>query len=58
MLRAYKYRLFPNITQSIGLSKTFGCVRYFWNKQAEIFNSYNKETNEKLKSMWMLQRNH
>ena len=48
MLRAYKYRLFPNITQSIGLSKTFGCVRYFWNKQAEIFNSYNKETNEKV----------
>lgn len=45
MLKAYKFRLVPNMKQSIVLNKTFGCVRYFWNKQVEQFNSYNKETN-------------
>ena len=45
MLRAYKYCLVPNVKQSIVLNKTFGCVRYYWNKQVESFNSYDKETN-------------
>lgn len=43
--KAYKYRIYPNITQEILLNKTFGCVRYFWNKQVETFNSYHKDTN-------------
>lgn len=47
MLRAYKYRICPNVTQSILLAKTFGCVRYFWNEQVKVFNGYNKETNPK-----------
>ena len=47
MLKAYKYRICPNKTQQISLAKTFGCVRYFWNKQVEMFNSYNKEINPK-----------
>lgn len=45
MLKSYKYRIYPNATQQILLAKTFGCVRYFWNYQVSIFNSYNKETN-------------
>ena len=45
MLKAYKYRLNPNIKQSVALNKTFGCVRYFWNHQVEAFNSYDKEAN-------------
>jgi len=45
MLRAYKYCLVPNVKQSISLNKTMGCVRYYWNKQVESFNSYDKETN-------------
>lgn len=45
MLKAYKYYLVPNVKQSIVLNKTFGCVRYFWNKQVEAFNSYDKENN-------------
>jgi len=49
MLRAYKYRIYPNKKQEFALAKTFGCVRYFWNKQVEKFNSYNKETNPKPK---------
>lgn len=45
MLKAYKYNLVPNIKQQIVLNKTFGCVRFFWNKQVELFNSYDKENN-------------
>lgn len=45
MLKAYKYRLYPNKSQQILLAKTFGCVRYFWNKQVETFNKYDKELN-------------
>ena len=47
MLKAYKYRLVPNVKQSILLSKTMGSVRYFWNKQVEVFNTYDKESNPK-----------
>ena len=47
MLKAFKFRIYPNKTQKILLAKTFGSVRYFWNKQVEIFNSYNEETNPK-----------
>jgi len=49
MLKTYKYRIYPNKTQKILFTKTFGCVRYFWNKQVEIFNSYDKETDYKRK---------
>lgn len=44
-LKAYKFRLYPNKTQTILLEKTFGCVRYFWNNQVNTFNSFDKETN-------------
>jgi putative transposase len=36
--RAYKFRIYPNNTQKILLSKTFGCVRYIWNQFVESFN--------------------
>ncbi len=45
MLKSYKYRIYPNKSQQVLLAKTFGCVRYFHNKQVETLNSYNKETN-------------
>jgi putative transposase len=45
MLKAYKFRIYPNKTQRELIGKTFGSVRYFWNKQVEIFNSYNKDSN-------------
>jgi len=47
MIKANKYRIYPNKTQEVLLLKTFGCIQYFWNKQVETFNSYNKETNSK-----------
>lgn len=42
---SYKYRLYPNVKQKIVFAKTFGCVRYYWNSQVAIFNSYNKDIN-------------
>lgn len=35
---SYKIRLYPNITQQIQLSKSFGCVRKVWNYCVECFN--------------------
>lgn len=46
-LKSYKFRLYPNKVQEVLLNKTFGCVRYYWNNQVAIFNTYNKETNPK-----------
>ncbi len=31
MLKAYKYRLYPNQEQQIYFAKTFGCVRFIYN---------------------------
>lgn len=31
MLRAYKYRMYPNTKQQILINKTFGCVRFVYN---------------------------
>lgn len=45
MLKAQKYRLIPNNAQKVLLGKTFGCVRFAWNKNVDAFNSFNKETN-------------
>lgn len=32
MLKAYKYRIYPNEEQRIYLAKTFGCTRFIYNK--------------------------
>lgn len=42
MLKAYKYRIYPNTTQAIMLNKHFGCVRFVWNKFVETFNKKEK----------------
>lgn len=39
MMISYKYRIYPNKTQKEMLSKTFGCVRFLWNKNVEVFNN-------------------
>ncbi len=43
MLRAYKYRIYPNDIQKEQINKTFGCVRFVYNKVLY----YRKETYEK-----------
>ncbi|WP_415841285.1 helix-turn-helix domain-containing protein, partial [Paenibacillus alkaliterrae] len=32
LLRAYKYRIYPNEVQRVFFAKTFGCVRFVYNK--------------------------
>ncbi len=32
MLKAYKYRIYPNKEQRVLLQKTFGCTRFMWNR--------------------------
>jgi putative transposase len=45
--KAYKFRLYPNTTQKSLLNQTFGAVRYLWNLNVALFNSYDPETNTK-----------
>ena len=32
MLKAYKYRIYPNNKQKIQIAKTFGCCRFVYNQ--------------------------
>lgn len=48
MLKAYKYRLYPNKEQEILFEKTFGCVRFIYNKMLEDKIEYYKETGKTL----------
>ncbi len=45
MLKAYKYRIYPNDEQKVQIAKTFGCCRFVYNQTL----SYRKETYEKEK---------
>jgi len=40
MLKAYKFRLYPDDEQKDFLSNTFGCHRFYWNQLVAEFNSY------------------
>jgi len=40
ILKAFKFRLYPNKTQEVLLNKTFGCVRFVWNHNVEVFNDW------------------
>ena len=48
MLRAYKYRLYPNKEQKEYFSKCFGCVRFIYNRMLSDKINYYKETKRKL----------
>ena len=45
MLKAYKYRIYPNKEQEVQIAKTFGCCRFVYNQTL----SYRKERYEKEK---------
>ncbi len=45
MLKAYKYRIYPNSEQRIQIAKTFGCCRFAYNQTL----AYRKEIYEKEK---------
>ena len=46
--KAYKFRLYPNKEQEIMFAKTFGCVRFIYNKMLADKIDYYKETKQKL----------
>lgn len=52
MLKAYKYRIYPTKEQKVYFAKTFGCVRFIYNKMLadrKIAYEQSKETLEKIK---------
>lgn len=48
ILVAYKYRMYPNKEQEIYFAKTFGCVRFIYNKMLSDKIEHYKETKQKL----------
>src|SRR5574344_748059 len=48
MLVAYKFRLYPNKEQREYFAKTFGCVRFIYNRMLSDKIDYYKETKQKL----------
>ena len=48
MLKAYKYRLYPNKEQEEYFTKCFGCVRFIYNRMLSDKIAYYKETKQKL----------
>lgn len=48
ILVAYKYRLYPNKEQEIYFAKTFGCVRFIYNRMLSDKIDYYKNTKQKL----------
>ena len=36
MLKAYKYRIYPNNEQKVQIEKTFGCCRFVYNRHLHI----------------------
>lgn len=52
MLKAYKYRIYPNQEQRIYLAKTFGCVRFIYNKMlADRIKSYEENKDLDIKNI-------
>lgn len=48
MNKAYKFRIYPNSEQQTMLAKTFGCVRFIYNRMLSDKIEYYKETKKKL----------
>ena len=48
MNKAYRYRLYPTSEQKVMFAKTFGCVRFIYNKMLGDRLDYYKETGKKL----------
>lgn len=48
MNKAYRFRLYPNESQKEMFAKTFGCVRFIWNKMLEDKIAYYQENGKLL----------
>ena len=47
MNKAYKFRIYPNEEQRILIAKTFGCVRFIYNKMLGDKIEYYHQTQKK-----------
>ena len=43
IMTSYKFRIYPTKDQSEKIDETFRSVKFIWNKNVEIFNSYKKD---------------
>ena len=50
ILKAHKVRLYPNDEQQIFFAKSFGCVRFIWNKMLADKAEYYQEHKVELKN--------
>ena len=50
MNKAYKFRIYPNTEQRIMIAKTFGCVRFIYNRMLSDKIKHYEETKQKLKN--------
>jgi transposase, IS605 OrfB family, central region len=50
MNRAYKFRIYPNKEQEVLFVKTFGCVRFIYNKMLEDKIAHYEQTKQSLKN--------
>ena len=46
--KAYKFRIYPNEEQKVLFAKTFGCVRFIYNKMLEDKIKHYEETKQNL----------
>lgn len=58
MNKAFKYRIYPNTEQEILINKTFGCVRFVYNKmlanRKEIYEQYKNDKEVLKKQKYLL----
>mgnify|MGYP003436803437 CR=1 FL=1 len=47
--KAYKFRIYPDDSQKVLISKTFGCSRFIYNHLLSDKSEHYKETKESLK---------
>ena len=45
MLKAYKYRIYPNNEQKVQIEKTFGCCRFVYNQTLAYRKEIRKSQN-------------
>ena len=48
MIRAYKYRIYPNEEQKVLFAKTFGCVRYVYNWALDLSDNLYKNDKKRI----------
>lgn len=48
MLKAYKYRIYPNNEQKIQIAKTFGCCRFVYNQTLHTGKKYMRKRKNQL----------